>query len=238
MDQADDSQLRRILHSHEPFNAPTQPIKLPSHTLIAGGTNSGKTVAVSQLFADCSNVFNPVPKKIIVCYENWQDLYRQMEEAVTAQGIQFELKQGSDFGIDALQPDEASTDNYLCLFDDSQQTTANSQNMIDVITKGRHRGISAWVIWHQIFPRSRYGRLIGLQFNYYILTNSPRVRSQIPTLANQLAMKQLTTAYTMMERLHDYSYLFVDLSKGCPEFLRLSSNLTEGVLGKYRHVFV
>ena len=57
--------------------------------------------------------------------------------------------------IDSLKIDSAK---YMSVFDDSCEEICNSEVTVDFVTAGRHRGLSAFYIQHNLFHPSKLGR--------------------------------------------------------------------------------
>ena len=82
------------------------------------------------------------------------------------------------------------------------------------MTQGRHFNVQCVIgLWHQIFPKGRFQRLINCQVHAYILLRSPRVSSQVGILASQLGhAKLIKGAYKAATENKPFSYLVVDFS--------------------------
>ena len=64
----------------------------------------------------------------------------------------------------------------------------NSKTVVDIATAGRHRGLNAIYIKHNLFHQSKLGRDAELQNTHIVLFKSPRDVMQICTLRAQLGL--------------------------------------------------
>ena len=77
---------------------------------------------------------------------------------------------------------------YLFIFDDSCDEVSNSETFVDIVTAGRHRGLSPIYIKHNLFHQSKLGRDVDLQNAHIVLFKPPRDVKQVTTLGTQSAL--------------------------------------------------
>ena len=92
-------------------------------------------------------MFSPALGKVIICFQAFQPLYEQIQTDLEEDGVECILLRQGEISIDEITPDENNKKQILVLIDDAQEITANSSNIADIATRGRHRGISLFLIW-------------------------------------------------------------------------------------------
>ena len=205
-------------------------IRLPAHALFVGASMSGKTRLVLHLLSK-PELFHPLPKTIIFCYDQYQEAYRDVKTALGRdQQVDFQLIRGHDVTLDTLPHHDHQT---LLIIDDASEETAASPEIARIATNGRHKNISLWLIWHSLFTRHPTSRIISQNMGLYFLLPSLRLESQLRTLGSQLGMKnRLINAYKFCaehDNECDQRYLMLDLSPSVPTLLRLRSHIHQPV---------
>ena len=72
-------------------------MQYPFTCIVAGCTQSGKTVWVKKLLENAKTTISPPPERIIWCYGQWQPMYVEMIKTIP--GI--ELNEGIPSDIDS-----------------------------------------------------------------------------------------------------------------------------------------
>ena len=75
---------------------------------------------------------------------------------------------------------------HLLKFDDSCEEILKSKQFVKVATAGRHMGLNAKFIKHNLFHPSKLGRDVELQNKHIVLFKSPRDVLLINTLSQEL----------------------------------------------------
>ena len=199
-------------------------IQLPNHAIFVGASMSGKTRLVLHLLTTIE-VMNPIPRTIMFLYDQFQDVYKQIQEHLKSKGIKMILSQRSNLHIDDLEKREHQT---LVIIDDATEETASSYDIAKITTNGRHKNTSLWLIWHSLYSKNPAARLITQNVSYLFFLPSVRLTSQIHTLDTQLRYKGLmVSAYNKaIEETNEHRYLLVDLAPTTPTKFRLRSNIT------------
>lgn len=192
------------------------PLKHPFTCLVVGPTSCGKTVFLFKLIRNATAMIEPSPRKIVYCYGEYQQLFREYPKVVFHQG----LPNMQEF--DGSQP-------ILLIIDDLMQET--NEDVANLFTKtSHHRDISVILLTQNLFPKNRFARTISLNAHYYILFKNPRDTSQFAHLARQMyagRWKFAVDAYKDATR-EPYTYLLVDLRPEQDEDLRLRTNVFPG----------
>ena len=83
----------RNVHSQDPFTKPNplvsgpETLHHPFTCIVAGCTQSGKTLWVKTLLENAQQTIRPPPQRIIWCYGQWQPMYLEMIHTIP--GIEF-----------------------------------------------------------------------------------------------------------------------------------------------------
>ena len=74
---------------------------------------------------------------------------------------------------------------YLLIFDGSCEEICNSKALANVVTAGRHRGLSTTYNKHNLFHQSKLGRDVELQNTHIVFLKSSRDVMQVSSLSAQ-----------------------------------------------------
>ena len=201
-------------------------IQLPNNALFTGASQSGKTTLVLRLLQNSSCVFTPPPKRVLFYYDLYQDVYGEVKEALQKQGIDMLLFKGiSSVNLDNIDSVHGET---ILLIDDFSESTSSSSEIARLCTNGRHKNISVWLIWHQLFSKHAASRTIAQNVRYYFFLPSLRLESQLGILGSQLGMKkELVSVFkACIQSPHEgFAYLLLDLGPATNPLLRLRSSI-------------
>ena len=184
--------------------------------LLVGPSETGK----SQLIFNWLKIgtFQPKFDKIYFLYQHSQTLYdvmqKENENLEFVQGVNFEF-------IDSLKNNGTK---YLLIFDDSCEEICNSKAFVDIATAGRHRGLSAIYIKHNLFHQSKLGRDVELQNTHIVLSKSPRDVMQVTTLSTQLGLGSELVDWHRDATSVPFGHLFIGLSPRTDDRLRYCTN--------------
>jgi len=158
-------------------------------------------------------MIEPAPSKVVYCYGEFQELFRQYPRVTFHHG----LPDIDDF--DGREP-------TLLIIDDLMQES--NESVANLFTKGsHHRNISVVFLAQNLFPKNKFARTMSLNAHYMILFKNPRDASQFANLARQMYPKSsqfAVEAYKDATR-EPYSYLLIDLRPEQDEDLRLRTNI-------------
>ena len=122
----------------------------PFTCIVAGCTQSSKTVWVKSLQENAQKTIIPPPQRIIWCYGQWQPSYFDMLR--TMPGIEF--NKGIPEDIDKVDYFDVSQRNLIVL-DDVMAQSSKDKRIADLFTKGsHHRNVSIIYIVQNIFHQS------------------------------------------------------------------------------------
>lgn len=203
-------------------------LQLPNHALFVGATMSGKTSLLLNILNRADQCIEPVPKTILLYYDQHQEAYEKLKRDLSHVGIDVSLRQGGEnLSLEEFEKHDHQT---LLVIDDAGEQTAASQSIAKIATNGRHKNLSLWLIWHSLFSKHPASRIIAQNSAYVFFLPSPRLGSQIHSLDSQLRYSgALSSAYAISieekDRLN--RYLLLDLAASTPNIFRLRSRVTD-----------
>ena len=205
----------------------------PFTCIVAGCTQSGKTVWVKSLLENAQTTISPTPQRIIWCYGQWQPSYFDMMRIMP--GIEF--NEGIPDDIDNADYLDVSQRNLIVL-DDLMAQSGKDKRISDLFTKGsHHRNLSIIYIVQNIFHQGKEMRNISLNAHYIVLFKSPRDKQQISMLARQVnpgKVQEFMRSYEDATR-RPHGYLMLDLKPTTDDQQRLKTNVLPGEIAKFLH---
>ncbi len=195
---------------------------------VSGATLSGKTRLVLEMLKHAQEMFEPVPKQIILMYQQLQDQYYEIQEDLAAKGIRFELIKGYIPTLDDLKRDLLGEGQTLLVMDDMTEPTAKSPHIAEICMNARHSNLSLWLCWHSLYPGHRESRIISQNCAYYWLLPFQRGLGQLGCFAKQVGLnaKMFSAAYQDALSLNQpHRYLLVDLRCSTPAMARVRTNV-------------
>ena len=208
--------------------------KHPFTAIVAGPTQSGKTVFVSRFLRNLPLVCNVAFDRVLLYYGEWQDTYRR--DFKVAGGVNIEFREGMP------QPDDYSHDNgkkKLLIIDDLMHEANGGSVILDLFTKGsHHKNLSVIFITQNLFHRGSNQRDLSLNANYIVLFKNPRDRAQIQHLARQVFPED---SRFLQQSFADatakpHGYLVLDLKQDTPDEYRFGTCIFPD--DPYRYVYV
>ena len=187
----------------------------PARIIVAGFSNSGKTVLVSRLIKKYSECFS----KIFICGVKYHPL--QDEE-----GISPKIVVSKDI-LDPLE-DTNPIDKTLLVLDDMYLKAMRSSTVVDAFIKGRHSNLSVVMITQNLFMKGPYARDISLNATHFILM---RLRDlvQVECLMRQIYGKSraayVLEIYKRAVMNKPFGYLLLDMTIKTPPALKFRSNI-------------
>jgi hypothetical protein len=203
----------------------------PFTCIVAGCTQSGKTVWVKSLLENAQKTISPAPQRIIWCYGQWQPSYFDMMR--TMPGIEF--NQGIPDDIDKADYLDVSQRNLIVL-DDLMAQSGKDKRISDLFTKGSyHRNLSIIYIVQNIFHQGKEMRNISLNAHYIVLFKSPRDKQQISMLARQINPRKVQEFMRSYDDAtsRPHGYLMLDLKPTTDDQQRLKTNILPGEIEKF-----
>ena len=187
----------------------------PAGIIVAGFSNSGKTVLVSKLIKKYSRHFS----KIVICGVTYHPL---QDEADIASKV-FVYKDIVD-PLDDAKPLEI----ILLVLDDMYLKAMRSTTVVDAFIKGRHSNLSVIMITQNLFMKGPYARDISLNATHFLLLRMGDLGStaclfrQIYDTHDANGVAQI---YKRAVMNRPYGYLLLDLAIKTPGELKFRSNI-------------
>ena len=199
---------------------------LPNHALFAGASQSGKTTLCLHLLSN-PQLFSPPPCRIIFCYDQLQASYTTFQQHLTAHGIDLVLfKDISGISLDTIEKLPRQT---ILVIDDFSEETSSSNEIARIVTNGRHKNLSCWLIWHSLFSKHAASRVICQNVRWFFFLPSLRLESQLRTFGGQLGLRQrLLAAFKDVQKQPiEQRYLMLDCGPNTPDMLRVRSRVDD-----------
>ena len=195
----------------------------PSNLGCYGMSQSGKSQFCAKLLRNSKKLYTKEPEHILYCYSEMQGLFKELESELS--NITF--KHGLPNYDDVIELSKNREHTILVI--DDMMTECQSNKFIERLfcVLSHHLSISLVYLAQNIFYQGRNSRTISLQLHYFVLFRNQRDKSQILTLARQIAPKQ-TDAF--MEIYEDclsqpYSYLVIDLAPNSNKDYKFRTNI-------------
>ena len=199
----------------------------PSNTILAGPSGSGKTSLIDSILYNKDKLFRGQPKKVILFYSVWQPIYKKWRDA----GFLSYSKEG----VPDIQDFKNICNLYtkrggcLCIFDDLGGAVIKHHDFFKEVflVISHHYNVSIFLVLHNLFERGL--RQISLNTHRFILTKSPRDKSQLSYFARACFPKTGTFIPDVYESVcsRDFGYIILDFNQTCSELLRVTSNWFE-----------
>lgn len=193
------------------------PLIHPSAIIVSGPSQAGKSQWVSKLIRSSDTMIVPPPRKVIMCYSEWQPLYDSMPNVKFHKGL---------IDIETLTSEEPK----LLILDDLMDLLAKKEGEIisQIFTKHcHHRNLSVVLITQNLFHKGGHMRNCQLNSHYQVLFKNPRDKTQISCLARQMYPSKGQSKF-MLDAFNDatsvkYGCLVVDLRQETDDILRLKT---------------
>ena len=232
---------KKVVHAYGTRNLGQQTLTVngvtvmqhPFTCIVAGCTQSGKTVWVKSLLENAQTTISPTPQRIIWCYGQWQPSYFDMMRIMP--GIEF--IEGIPDDIDNADYLDVSQRN-LILLDDLMTQSGKDKRIYDLFKKGsHHRNLSIIYVVQNIFHQDKEMRNISLNAHYIVLFKSPRDKQQISMLARQINPGKVQEFMKSYEDAtsRPHGYLMLDLKPTTDDQQRLKTNVLPGEIAMFLH---
>jgi hypothetical protein len=194
----------------------------PFSCVIAGPSQSGKTVFIQKLLKAPHLYMSDTPSKVVWCYGIRNE--KQMENIENNSKLPIEFIEGLPDLSQLSETDERP----LVVCDDMMTIAGKNPEIANLFTKGcHHRNISIILVLQNFFHRAPFMRDIHTSCNYIVIFKNPRDNAQIMYLERQCFpqwKKYLIESYHhTCSRPH--GYLVIDLKQSTPNDRRLMSGI-------------
>jgi hypothetical protein len=191
----------------------------PFTCVVAGPTQSGKTVFVQNILKGSHLYISPPPQKIVWCYGIQNEA--QMQQTKAMSNIPIEFFEGIP-PLDMLSPNERT----VIILDDLMEVAGKNKHVADLFTRGcHHRNASVFLLIQNLYHRGSKMRDIHTSCQYLFTAYNPRDSSFIQFLEKQCFPQwknYLRQAYAHACRL-PFGMLGIDFRQATPNERRVFS---------------
>ena len=152
--------------------------KCPSSIIIAGPSQCGKTTFTRQLLQQADSLFERPIRKIVYCYGQWQECFKDTTSQVT-------FVDGIPEDIPSMFPPRYRPG--ILVLDNLMRNCSDDERIVDLFTKvSHHCDVTCIYLTQNLFPPAgKFSRSIFLNAHYIIAFNNPRDTLGFRTLAQQ-----------------------------------------------------
>ena len=192
----------------------------PFTAIIAGPSQSGKSMFCMRLIRNARECIAPPPERIVYCHSVYQPLFDQYPNVEFVEGLP-ELNM-----FDGVK-------RTLLIIDDLMHET--NETVAKLFTRvSHHKNVSVVYLTQNLFNNNKHNRTISLNAHYMILFKNVRDATQVHYLARQMFPKN---SEAMMQGYKDatgkpYGYLLVDLTQFMDDRYRLRTKIFPGEVGE------
>ena len=160
--------------------------------------------------------------KIVYCYGQWQECFKDRAPRVT-------FVEGIPEDIPSLFPPNWHPG--ILILDDSMRNCSDDERILDLFTKvSHHCNVTCIYLTQTLFPPGKFSRSISLNTHYVITFNNPRDTLGIRTLAQQAFAGRVPYVWESFQDATSkpFGYLIMDLHPRTPNIQRLRTNILSG----------
>lgn len=203
---------------------PTIPFTACSPMMVAGPTNSGKTLWVHKLLMN--DMFTEPVESVLYCYGVYQDVYATFVAEMQSMGRNIELHEGLPSAELLKQKSDGKF--HVIILDDLMEYIINNTVAEAMFTKYCHHfHMTTIFITQNVFAQGKCARTIALNTHILILFANRRDASQIRTLARQQCPTNAKACIEAYERAvaKPYGYFVMDCSPAGEYLFRWRTNI-------------
>ena len=196
--------------------------KHPSTIMIGGPSGSGKTQLTNSILTHKNNLFNPIPKKTILFFREWQNVYSEWKSMGYVDEFYDTFPDEEEFR-DRLDFVGTGT---LVIFDDMFLYVEKNKTFFDNLfcINSHHLKVTVVLVVHNLFTKSL--RTLSLNCHRFFLTQSLRDKGQLQALARQAypgKSEFVIQAFDDSMKAR-YGHICLDFSPDCNAVTRVTSN--------------
>jgi hypothetical protein len=185
-------------------------IKSSFTLILSGSSGCGKTMFFKKLIE--SNIIQPPPSQIVICYGVNQRLYYEINTSIP-------IIRHEGFSQDLLS---TMSPGSLLFIDDLMNF--KTDQFTEIFTKfSHHMSISCIFVTQNLFLKEL--RTLSLNAMFIVLFKSIRNVQQISTLGSQLGLSKFLSEIFKDATVQPYSHLLLDMRSQTSENLRFRSNI-------------
>ena len=182
-------------------------IHMAACMLVAGPSNSGKTLFVIRLIENAQEMFDQGPGHVYWFYghETAQQSYLTKKNFIVYHGLPENL--------------DYCEANSIIVLDDLMDLAGKHPGLTDLFTKAaHHKNLLVIFIQQNLLPQDQFARTRALNSQYLVLFKSPRDMQQIGVLGRQIypSRKNYLIGIYNDATHKPHSYLLIDLHQKTP----------------------
>lgn len=189
-----------------------------SRIIVAGMSNSGKTILVASIIEKYLYMFD----QVIISGVDSFPLKNNNNAKITI------MKDIYDPFSDKILTEGKVSLNTLVVYDDVQFEAMRSHTVASVFTKGRHLKLSVCLILQNILASGSRSRDISLNASHFVLLKM-RDHNQVLCLARQIFGSEKSKAFGAVYHKYvtttPYGHLLLDLSVNKPDILTVRTGI-------------
>lgn len=195
--------------------------------VVTGSVASGKSTFIADLIRNLPELCPSITfSRIIVIYGLWQKLYSTLLQEIPI--IEF-YDSLSDELFEELKSGAANANpsHVLLVFDDKLTSMGKDKRLEEIFLTFRHSFCNTIISLQNFYADYPYIRSATRNSNYIAIFSQPRDLQMISTMGQQIFPKSgdfMTSCYRLAMQ-KSYGYLFLDLTSGTPDKLRVSSQI-------------
>lgn len=183
--------------------------------MVVGPSRAGKSTFCIQLLANCQQMFDHPPKRML-----WYHGCSQPELHATLRRMDVRVCEGLD--------DLELQAHDLVVIDDLLDEAGASRELRHLFTReAHHKPCFVILISQNLFFKGKEWRTISLNSTYIALFNNPRDTSAVQTLSQQCFPGRHNLLVQLLKHLvkhHGQRYLLLDFHPDSPQQLRVRSH--------------
>ncbi len=148
----------------------------PFSMIVAAGSGFGKSYWVKRLLAEKGRLIQPIPQRIVWCYNHWQPLY----EEVNKMEPNIEFIEGLPLNLNSGFFDNRATN--LLIVDDMMTTIPKDNRLTDLYTRGSHHdNLSVICLLQNLYYKNT--QTMRRNSHYLVLFDMPMDKTQVKTMS-------------------------------------------------------
>ena len=209
-------------------------LKIGTSMMLAGPSSCGKSSFVKNLITTRHLMFGRPSLNVYIVCSNVQDIYEKMVKSGDVKEIFYKMPSKNEI----LQIAKSGRRNgtILILDDILSEIAKNNILLQQIFTEmAHHQNLSVVICVQNLFYQNGIFRNLSLNSGYLVPFKNPRDMKQINFLAYQAyaSNPQLAIKAYKNATYEPFSYLLMDFTQTCPDYLRLRTDIFPEAIDDY-----